>query len=82
MLNKRNSTAKAVRVEANLYGTSSACAFLKKIMNRNKMFDIDNEGQCHGVQHSPWYYSMANNNLYKVTLEHFSLALTVFEIFT
>ena len=41
------------------------------------MFDIDNEGQCHGVQHSPWCYSMANNNLYKVTLEHFSLALTV-----
>ena len=36
----------------------------------------------YGIQHSQWSHSMANINLHKVILEHFSLALTVFEIFT
>ena len=46
------------------------------------MFDMDCECQGYGVRHLPFFYSMANINLYKVILEHFSLALTVFEIFT
>ena len=28
-------------------------------------FDLENEGQDRGVQHSSWCYSMANVNLYK-----------------
>ena len=39
-----------------------------------------NIGQGRDVQHSQWRYSMANVNLYKDVLEHFPLALTVFQI--
>ena len=56
--NKSNSTAGVVRVEANLPGTSAACAFFRANVYK-KMFDLENVGQ-----------------------GHFSLALTVFEIFT
>ena len=41
-------------------------------------FDLENVGQGHGVQHSQWSYSIVNINLYKVIIEHFSLALTGF----
>ena len=34
-------------------------------MLSNKMFDLDNEGQGHGVQYSPWRHSTANINLCK-----------------
>ena len=51
-------------------------------MHNKKMFDFENEGQGHGVQHSPWCHSMALSTTIKVIFEHFSLALTVFEIFT
>ena len=29
------------------------------------MFDLENEGQGYEVQHSQWFHSMANINLYK-----------------
>ena len=47
-----------------------------------KMCDLEKLGQGYTVQHLQWSHSMANISLYKVTVEHFSLALTVFEIFT
>ena len=47
------------------------------------MFDLENEGKGHRVQHSQWYHSMANINLCKSHMMNFiSLALTVFEILT
>ena len=30
------------------------------------MFDFENEGQGHGVQHSQWCHSMVNNNMHKI----------------
>ena len=57
--------AGGVRVETNLPGTSTACAFCLKPMHKKKISDIENEGQGHGVQHSQWFHSMANINLYK-----------------
>ena len=47
------------------------------------MFDLENEGLGHGVHHSQWSPAMTNINFYKChILEHFLLALTVFQIFT
>ena len=43
------------------------------------MFDLENECQGHGVQHSQWFHSIAIS--IKVILEHSSIALTLFEIF-
>ena len=34
-------------------------------MHNRKMFDLENEGQSHGVQHSQWSHSMVNINLYR-----------------
>ena len=34
-------------------------------MDNRKMFDLENEGQSHGVQQLPCCHSMANINLYK-----------------
>ena len=45
-------------------------------------FVLENLGQGHGVQHSKWFHLMANVNHYKVIIEHYQLALTVFEIVT
>ena len=51
-INKSNSTARAVRGEANLPGTAAVCAcFLQQMLNM-KLFDLENEGQGHVVQHS------------------------------
>ena len=41
-INKSNSTAKAVGVEANVPWTSAACAFLLPLMHSKKMFDLEN----------------------------------------
>ena len=46
-------------------GTHAACAFFYKQMHKKKMFDLENEGQRHGVQHSSWCHSMAKINLCK-----------------
>ena len=47
------------------------------------MFDLENEDQGHGVQHSQWSHSMANiSTIVKVILKHFSLVLTVFKLLT
>ena len=51
-------------------------------MHNKKIFDLENESQGHGIQHSQWSHSMANVNLYKSHTWTCSLALTVFEIFT
>ena len=48
--NNSNSTEVALRVETNLPGISAACAIF--ITMYNKMFDLENEGQVHGAQHS------------------------------
>ena len=53
-----------MQVEANLPGTSAVCTFVYS-QRIKKMFDIENEGQGHGVQHSQWFHSIANINLYK-----------------
>ena len=37
-------------------------------MHNKTMFDLEHEGQGHGVQHLQWIHSMAN---IKVILEHF-----------
>ena len=44
------------------------------------MFYLENLGQGHGVQHLQWSHSMTNGNIYKVIAEHYSIALTVFQI--
>ena len=49
-----NYTAGNVRVEAYLPGTSAVCAIFLLQMHYKKMFDLENEGQGHGVQHSQW----------------------------
>ena len=51
-------------------------------MHNKKMSDFENEGQGYELQHSQWVYFMATLTSLKVILEHFSLALTVFEIST
>ena len=37
-----------------------------------EMFDLKNEGEGQGVQHSQWCHSMVNINLYKSHMTHFS----------
>ena len=44
------------------------------------MFDLENKGHGHGLQHLQWSYSMSNIILYKSHISAFSLALTIFEI--
>ena len=54
-------------------------------MHNKKMFDIEleNEGQGHGVQHSPWCNSMANIDLGKRLYGAlFVIALVVIKILT
>ena len=54
--------AGAVRVEINLPETSPCLrSFIRQM--HDKMFDLENEGQGHWVQHSQWYSSMANINV-------------------
>ena len=43
--NKSNFTAKAVRVEANLLGTSTVIEQFLLQTNKKKMFELDNEGR-------------------------------------
>ena len=44
------------------------------------MSDLENEGQGHWIQQWQWCHLMVNINLYKVIIEHISLAVTVSEI--
>ena len=39
-------------------------------MHNKKMFDLENEGQGHEVQHLPWCHSMVNINLDKYDKSH------------
>ena len=41
-----------------------------------KMFDLENDGKGHGIQHSQWRHSIANINVGKSHLTHFIIALT------
>ena len=50
-INKSNSTAGRVRVEANLPETSATSAFFFITIHNKKMFYLENEGQGHVVQH-------------------------------
>ena len=47
-----------------------------------KMFDLENEDQGHGVQHSQWCHSMTNITLCKSHMTDFVISLTVSEILT
>ena len=47
---------------------------------RFEMFDLENVGQGHLVQHSQWNHLVANINFYKSQSPHFTLVLDVFEI--
>ena len=49
--NKSNSTARAVRVEANLPGTSTVNAQFLLQMHNKKVLDLENEGQSDEAQH-------------------------------
>ena len=47
------------------------CNFFLWKMHNNKMFDLENEGQGHGVQHSQRCYSMENTKRGKSHMKHF-----------
>ena len=68
----RGKSARDIRGQSN---------FLQQMHNK-KMFDLENEGQGHEVQGSQWSHSMQISISIQVILGHFSLAFTVFEIFT
>ena len=40
-------------------------------MHNKKMYDLENEGQVHGVEHTQWLHSMANINLSKSQMTPF-----------
>ena len=64
------------------YVAFSAIALTVSEILTFQICDLENLGQGHTGQHSQWSHSMANINLYKCHTTSFSLALTVFEIFT
>ena len=63
----------------------SRCAFLQQSLTVSdmftiQMFDLENVGQGHQVQHSQRCRSMANAKLYKSQIRIIMLALTVWQI--
>ena len=55
---KSYTTAGVVRFEENRPRTSASCNFFYSKMHNKKMFDLENEGQGHGLQHLQLAHSM------------------------
>ena len=55
--------AGAMRVEENVSREHPPPSHFLYQMHKKKMFDLENEGQGHRIQHSQWRDSMANVNL-------------------
>ena len=77
-MNKSNSTAGSVRVEADLLGTSTIIARFLLQMHYKKMSYLKNEGKNVEAQHLQLRHSMANIKIYK--RRSFSLAIAISEI--
>ena len=80
MVNKRNSTVRAMQINANLLGTFTVIAQFLMLTHNKKMFDLENEGQNDGALGSrSWsikfvvipFGGKKNINLYKSPSTHY-----------
>ena len=77
--NESNSTAEAVRVEANLSGTSTIIAKLLLKMHKNKMFDIENDCQISDAAQHSHPFNCKLMTFYLTAIVVFALSRTVYE---
>ena len=78
--NKKNSTAGAVRVDANLPGQSTVITQFVLEMHSKKMFYLEHEGQSDWSQHPKLRHLMANKKSIKDMIR-FCVSFTISEIF-